>query len=114
MAIGRDRRPGKGSSLRSQRPSLAAAFDGYQTGKQLRQVYDIEGSYRWIWKEMHGHKPAPLDLSPAEVLQHLDPYDLEDLIYVWMQVSGGYLALPKARRTDPPRVRTWFELAQST
>ncbi len=56
----------------------------------------------WIWKKLHGRKPAPLDLSPAEVLQHLDPYDLEDLIYVWMQVSRGYLALPKARRTDTP------------
>jgi hypothetical protein len=67
----------------------------------------------WLWKKLHGRRPAPLDLSPAEVLQHLDPYDLEDLIYVWMQVSKGYLALPNARRTDTPAYE-WTMLHKRT
>jgi hypothetical protein len=67
----------------------------------------------WLWKKLHGRKPPPLDLSPAEVLQHLDPYDLEDLIYVWLQVSKGYLALPNARRTDTPAYE-WTMLHKRT
>lgn len=67
----------------------------------------------WIWDKLHGREPPPLDFSPAEVLLQLEPYDLEDLIYTWMQVSGGYLALPKARRTDTPAYE-WTMLHRDT
>lgn len=32
----------------------------------------------------------------------LDPYDVEDLVYVWLQAIEGYLALPRARARDTP------------
>jgi hypothetical protein len=42
--------------------------------------------------------PSP---TPDEVLQSLlDPYDVEDLVFVYMQVELGYLVLPGSRRTD--------------
>ena len=42
-------------------------------------------------------------MTPLDVLtSHLDPYDLEDLIYVWMQVERGYVAFPRARLRDTP------------
>jgi hypothetical protein len=67
----------------------------------------------WIWEMLHNRKPPRLHFSPAEVLQQLEPYDLEDLIYTWMQVSGDYLALPKARRTDTPAYE-WTMLHRKT
>lgn len=67
----------------------------------------------WIWEELQGRKPPPLNFSPEEVLLQLEPYDLEDLIYTWMQISGGYLALPKARRTDTPAYE-WTMLHRKT
>jgi hypothetical protein len=56
----------------------------------------------WIWEKLNGREPSPPSFSSEEALLQLDPYDLEDLIYTWMQVCGGYLALPRARRTDTP------------
>lgn len=41
----------------------------------------------WIWEKLHRREPPRLEFSPAEVLVQLEPYDLEDLIYTWMQVS---------------------------
>ncbi len=67
----------------------------------------------WLWEKLHGREPAPLSFSPAEVLKQLEPYDLEDLIYTWMQVCGDYLALPKARRTDTPAYE-WTMLHRKT
>jgi hypothetical protein len=59
----------------------------------------------WLWEKLHGRDPAPLSFTHLEVLRQLEPYDLEDLVYTWMQVAEDYLALPKARRTDPPALR---------
>lgn len=67
----------------------------------------------WIWEKLHGRRPPRLEFSPEEVLLQLEPYDLEDLIYTWMQVSEGYLALPKARRTDTPAYE-WTMLQRET
>lgn len=67
----------------------------------------------WLWEMLHGGRPASLKFSKAEVLRQLEPYDLEDLVYTWMQVSGGYLALPKARRTDTPAYE-WTMLHRTT
>jgi hypothetical protein len=57
----------------------------------------------YLWEKLHG-RPAPeLRITPAEVLtSHLDPYDVEDLVYVWLQVARGYVALPRARQRDTP------------
>lgn len=93
--------------------AVVRAFSGISTSFSRIRDPGARTYTAWIWKEMHGRRPAPLDLSPAEVLRHLDPYDLEDLVYVWMQVSGGYLALPKARRTDTPAYE-WTMLHRET
>ena len=45
---------------------------------------------------------ARLRALEQEVRELLDPYDVEDLIYVWMQVARGYVALPRSRQRDNP------------
>jgi hypothetical protein len=41
--------------------------------------------------------PAP---TPETVLKNLlDPFDVEDLVYAYLQVERGYLVLPKSRQT---------------
>lgn len=67
----------------------------------------------WIWEKLHDREPPQLEFTAAEVLAQLEPYDLEDLIYTWMQVKGGYLALPRARRTDTPAYE-WTMLHRGT
>ena len=57
----------------------------------------------YLWKKLHGQHLPELDITPSEVLtSHLDPYDVEDLVYVWLQVACGYIALPRARQRDTP------------
>lgn len=55
------------------------------------------------WEVLHG-RPAPdLDMDYREVVvSALDPYDVEDLIFLWLQVQRGYLVLPRARQRDMP------------
>jgi hypothetical protein len=67
----------------------------------------------WLWEKIHGRDPAPLSFTHLEVLRLLEPYDLEDLVYTWMQVAEDYLALPKARRTDTPAYE-WTMLNRNT
>jgi hypothetical protein len=56
----------------------------------------------WIWEKLHGREPPRPEFSPAEVLVQLEPYDLEDLIYTWMQVSIWRCR----RRAAPTRLPT--------
>jgi hypothetical protein len=57
----------------------------------------------YLWEKLHGRAVPQLRITPAEVLtSHLDPYDVEDLVYVWLQVARGYVALPRARQRDTP------------
>jgi hypothetical protein len=93
--------------------AVVRAFSGISTSFSRIRDSGARVYTAWVWEKLHGREPAPLDLTAAEVLQHLDPYDLEDLIYVWMQVSRGYLALPKARRTDTPAYE-WTMLHRET
>ncbi len=93
--------------------AVVRAFSGISTSFSRIKDPGARTYTAWIWEKVHGRKPAPLALSTDEVLQHLDPYDLEDLIYVWMQVSKGFLALPKARRTDTPAYE-WTMLHRKT
>jgi hypothetical protein len=67
----------------------------------------------WLWEKLYRRDPAPLSLTHMEVLQQLAPYDLEDLVYTWMQVAEDYLALPNARRTDTPAYE-WTMLNRKT
>jgi hypothetical protein len=67
----------------------------------------------WLWEKLHGRDPAPLSFTHLQILRQLEPYDLEDLVYTWMQVAEDYLALPKARRTDTPAYE-WTMLNRKT
>jgi hypothetical protein len=92
---------------------IIRGFSG--TSTSFERIHD-EGARRysaWLWDELHGRKPKPLAFSSAEVLGQLEPYDLEDLVYTWMQMLGGYLALPRARRTDTPAYE-WTMLHRKT
>lgn len=93
--------------------AIIRAFSGTSTSFSRMWNTGARIYTAWIWEKLHGRKPPRLDFSPAEVLLQLEPYDLEDLIYTWMQVSGGYLALPKARRTDTPAYE-WTMLHRET
>ena len=57
----------------------------------------------WLWEKLHGRLLPPLGITPYDVLtSHLDPYDVEDLVYVWLQIAKNYAVLPKARQRDMP------------
>ena len=56
-----------------------------------------------ILERLSGRAPEPIELTHAEVLEQLlSAEDVEDLIYVWMQVEGNYVALPRTRKRDTP------------
>lgn len=93
--------------------AIIRAFSGTSTSFSRMWNTGARIYTAWIWDKLHEREPPRLDFSPAEVLQQLEPYDLEDLIYTWMQVARGYLALPKARRTDTPAYE-WTMLHRKT
>ena len=75
------------------------------TGESFSRIHD-PGARRltlYLWEKAHGRPPLSLRASAPEILSSwLDPYDVEDLVYVWLQVARGYLALPRARQRDMP------------
>jgi hypothetical protein len=67
----------------------------------------------WLWEKLHNRTIAPLNITPHEVLtHHLDPQDLEDLVYMWLQITKNYTVLPKARQRDMP-VYEWTMIHRS-
>jgi len=57
----------------------------------------------YLWEKLHGCPLPRLELPPREILtSYLDPYDVEDLVYVWLQIARGYVVLPRARQRDTP------------
>ena len=75
------------------------------TGESFSRIHDV-GARRftlYLWEKLHGRPLPKLEVSPEQILvSYLDPYDVEDLVYVWLQVVRGYLALPRARQRDMP------------
>jgi hypothetical protein len=75
------------------------------TGMSFSRIHD-EGARLvtpYLWEKLHGRELPRLAISPHEVLTtHLDPYDVEDIVYVWLQAARGYVALPRARQRDTP------------
>lgn len=68
----------------------------------------------FLWQKLHGAPLPHLGLSPHEVLaSSLDPYDVEDLVYIWFQATRGYLMLPRARDRSMPKVE-WTMIHQHT
>ena len=93
--------------------AIIRAFSGTSTSFSRMWNTGARIYTAWLWERLHGREPSRLEFTRAEVLEQLEPYDLEDLIYTWMQVSEGYLALPKARRTDTPAYE-WTMLHRET
>jgi hypothetical protein len=93
--------------------AIIRAFVGTSTSFDRIRDEGARTYTAWLWEKLHGRQPAPLSFTPLEVLRLLEPYDLEDLVYTWMQVVEGYLALPKARRTDTPGYE-WTMLNRET
>jgi hypothetical protein len=68
----------------------------------------------YLWEKLHNRPLPQLALSRREVLaSHLDPYDVEDLVYIWLQVERGFIALPRARQRDTPAYE-WSMLHRDT
>lgn len=75
------------------------------TGSSFSRIHDDPARLLtpYLWEKLHGRALPTLSIKPQEVLaSHLDPYDVEDLVYVWLQVARGYIALPRARQRDTP------------
>lgn len=75
------------------------------TGSSFSRIHDDAARLLtpYLWEKLHDRALPHLAITPAEVLaSHLDPYDVEDLVYVWLQVARGYVALPRARQRDTP------------
>lgn len=74
-------------------------------GQSFSRIHDEPAQLLtpYLWEKLHDRPLPDLAITPAEVLaSHLDPYDVEDLVYVWLQVARGYVALPRARQRDTP------------
>lgn len=74
-------------------------------GQSFSRIHDesAQGLTPYLWEKLHGRPLPPVSIKQVEVLRsHLDPYDVEDLVYVWLQVERGYLALPRTRQPDTP------------
>lgn len=75
------------------------------TGESFSRIHD-PGARRltfYLWEKLHRRPLPKLGVTAEEILtSYLDPYDVEDLIYVWLQIARGYLALPRARQRDMP------------
>lgn len=75
------------------------------TGYSFSRIHD-PGARQftgYLWELLNGRPARVPAFTREEVLKcHLDPYDLEDLIYVWMQAELNYIALPRARQRDTP------------
>lgn len=75
------------------------------SGQSFSRIHDGPAKLLtpYLWAKLHGEPLPDLDVAPLEVLtSHLDPYDVEDLVYVWLQVARGYVALPRSRQRDTP------------
>lgn len=93
--------------------AVVRAFTG--RGSSFSRVHNM-GARRLtdhLWARSFGIA-RKLDVTPAEILtSYLDPYDVEDLVFVWLQLKRNLLVLPRARQRDTP-VYEWTLLDRST
>lgn len=67
-----------------------------------------------IWADLTGERMTRPKFTRMQVLTELlDPYDTEDLIYMWMQVKLGYVALPRTQIKSTP-VYEWVMIHKKT
>lgn len=56
-----------------------------------------------LWPKESGGKVLPFDITSESVLSdHLDMYEVEDLVFMWLQAERGYLILPTSRQYGTP------------
>lgn len=56
-----------------------------------------------LWEFMNGRPLPRIDIDPLGVLTGLmDMYDVEDLVYLWLQVERNFLAAPRSRERSTP------------
>ena len=75
------------------------------TGSSFSRIHDpaTRTLTPYLWAKLNGGQLPELELTAEDVLQRvLDPYDVEDLIYMWMQVERGYIALPRTQQKNTP------------
>lgn len=75
------------------------------TGSSFSRVHDPATIKLtpYLWAKLNQEPLPDLELTPEDVLQRvLDPYDVEDLIYMWLQVERGYIALPRTQQKSTP------------
>lgn len=72
-------------------------------GSSFNRIHDAGAraySYR-LYDKLMGRPERVASPKPEEVLcSLLDPFDVEDLVFVYLQVVRGLLVLPGSRRTD--------------
>lgn len=83
--------------------SVVRRFAGQgQTFSEIRSESGRIFSHR-LWAEL---ADEPIELpQPTEagvLCDYLDPFDVEDLVYAYLQVAHDYIVLPASRRTDTP------------
>lgn len=85
-------------------------------GQSFSRIHDVpaQSLMPYLWAKLNGEPLPVLDLTPEEVLaSHLDPYDVEDLVYLWLQVARDYVALPRSRQRDTPAYE-WTMIHRTT
>jgi hypothetical protein len=83
--------------------SVIRAFSG--RGSSFSEIHNENGRLfsAALFAELTGSKIEKLGLTPEQILQDfLDPFDVEDLVFSYLQVERGYLVLPASRRTNNP------------
>lgn len=75
------------------------------TGSSFSRIHDTATNELtpYLWAKLNGEELPELNMSAEDVLTRvLDPYDVEDLIYMWLQVERGYVALPRTQQKSTP------------
>jgi hypothetical protein len=86
------------------------------TSQSFSRIWD-EGARRFtphLWAKLTDRPLPNVAIRRAEILKrYLDPYDVEDLVYVWLQVRRGWVAMPRSRQRDTPAYE-WTMVSRET
>lgn len=55
-----------------------------------------------LWEVLNGRRPEPRSRTDEQALRALGFYDMEDLVYVWMQIAEDWIVVPSARAVNTP------------
>jgi hypothetical protein len=83
--------------------AVIRAFSGI--GSSFSRILSWSGRVysRALFAELTGEKVDLPKPSAEEIVRdHLDPFDVEDLVFTYLQVVRGFLVLPASRKTNNP------------